>query len=76
MLSIAAPPITGGALTCYTILFLQLGIPSGAAALALALNVILEFAATAVNLFCLQAELIESSGSLGMLNLDRLRGQS
>ena len=76
VLSIAAPPITGGALTCYTILFLQLGIPSGAAALALALNVILEFAATAVNLFCLQAELIESSGSLGMLNLDRLRGQS
>ncbi|MCI8371541.1 MAG: dicarboxylate/amino acid:cation symporter [Lachnospiraceae bacterium] len=75
VLSIAAPPVAGGGLTCFTILFMQLGIPTEAIALTVALNVILEFPATAVNLFCLQAELVDSSGSLGMLDLERLHGK-
>lgn len=73
ILAIAAPPVPGAALTCYTILFMQLGIPTEAIAVVIALNVILEFAATAVNLFCLQTELVELSGSLQTLRLDVLR---
>lgn len=73
ILAIAAPPIPGAALTCYTILFLQLGIPREAIAVIIALNVILEFLATAINLFCLQCEMVELSGSLNLLDTDCLR---
>jgi len=44
-----------------------------AIAVTIALNVILEFATTAVNLFCLQAELVELAAGLKMLDMDRLR---
>lgn len=47
VLAVAAPPIPGGALTCYTILFVQLKIPMEVMAVTIALNVILEFATTA-----------------------------
>ena len=73
VLAVAAPPIPGGALTCYTILFVQLKIPMDAIAVTIALNVVLEFAATAVNLFCLQTELVELAADLDMLDLKRLR---
>lgn len=73
MISIAAPPVPGGGLTCYTILVLQMGIPSEAVSIAVALNVIFEFVATATNIFSIQAELIGISGSLDMLDKDILR---
>ena len=73
ILASAAPPVPGGALTCYTVMFLQLGIPAEALAVAIALNMILEFAATAVNMLCLQTELVELAGGLDMLNKDALR---
>lgn len=73
VLAVAAPPIPGGALTCYTILFVQLKIPMEAVAVTIALNVILEFIATAVNLFCLQAELVELAAGLDMLDVRKLR---
>ena len=76
ILAIAAPPVPGAALTCYTILFMQLGIPTEAIAVVIALNVILEFVATAVNLFCLQTELVELSGSLQILKADVLRSKA
>ena len=74
ILAIAAPPVPGGALTCYTILFMQLNIPSEALAIAIALNVVLEFAVTGVNLLCLQTELVELSGELDMLDIEKLQG--
>ncbi len=73
VLAVAAPPIPGGALTCYTILFVQLKIPMEAIAVTIALNVILEFFTTAADLFCLQTELVELAASLDMLDEGRLR---
>lgn len=73
VLAVAAPPVPGGALTCYTMLFLQLEIPSEAIAITIALNVVLEFVSTAVNLLCLQTELVELAGDLDMLDLAVLR---
>ena len=75
VLAVAAPPVPGGGLTCYTMLFLQLDIPIEAVAITVALNVILEFFGTAVNLLCLQMELVELSGSLERLDLDILRSR-
>ena len=73
MLAIAAPPVPGAALTCYTLLFTQLGMPMEAVAIMTALNVILEFVATALNLFGLQLALTDLGGSLEMLDIDTLR---
>lgn len=73
MLAIAAPPVPGAPLTCYTLLFTQLGVPIEAVAVMTALNVILEFISTASNLFCLQMALTDLSGSLEMLDADILR---
>jgi Na+/H+-dicarboxylate symporter len=73
ILAIAAPPVPGGALTCMTMLFVQLNIPAEAISAIIALNVIMEFFATAVNLLCLQTELVELAGDLNMLDYDILR---
>lgn len=76
LLAVAAPPVPGGALTCYMMLTAQLGLPSEAVAIAIAFNVILEFVTTAVNVAGLQLELVELSSSFGMLNLDALRAEA
>jgi hypothetical protein len=51
---------------------MQLNIPTEALAITIALNVIFEFFATAVNLLCLQTELVELAGELDMLDVEKL----
>lgn len=75
LLAIAAPPIPGGSLTCYTVLLTQLGIPEEAVGLAVAANVLLDFFMTSCGISCLQSELILASGRLGMLDVETLRGE-
>ncbi len=72
LLSMAAPPIPGGALTCYTVMFSQLSIPVEAVALAVAVNSIIDFIMTANNLTCLQVDTVLTAGSLGMLKRETL----
>ena len=73
ILAIATPPIPGGGLTCYTMLFLQLQIPTEAIGITIALNMFLEFIATATNIACLQMELTELSAEMHMLDTACLR---
>ena len=70
LLSMAAPPIPGGALTCYTVMFTQLSIPM--VAIAVAINSIIDFIMTANNLTCLQVEAVMASGGLNMLDKETL----
>ena len=72
LLAIAAPPVPGGSLTCYTVLLTQLGIPAEAVGLAVAGNVILDFFMTSCGISCLQSELILSANKLGMLDREKL----
>ena len=72
LLAIAAPPVPGGSLTCYTVLLAQLGIPDEAIGLAVAGNVILDFFMTSCGISCLQSELVLSANRLGMLDRGRL----
>ncbi len=72
LLSMAAPPIPGGALTCYTVMFTQLSIPMEAVAIAVAINSIIDFIMTANNLSCLQVEVVMAAGGLNMLDKDSL----
>jgi len=73
ILAIAAPPIPGGALTCFTVLFLQLGIPTEALVLAMTLDMLIDFVSTACNQTYLQAALIVQGKQLDMLDIETLR---
>ena len=73
LLSMAMPPVPGGALTAFAVMFVQLGIPNDAVALAAAINAVVDFIATASNLTCLQVEVVTVSGKLGMLNRECLK---
>jgi len=68
ILSVAAPPIPGGAISCYTLMFMQLGIPLEAISLAAAANVVLDFTATSGQLYDLMVQLIHGAGKLDMLD--------
>ena len=76
LLAIAAPPVPGGSLTCYTVLLTQLGIPEEAIGLAVAGNVILDFFMTSCGISCLQSELVLASNRLGMLDVETLRKET
>lgn len=73
ILAIATPPIPGGALTCYTVMFLQLGIPEEAILVTMTLDIIFDFLATATNIPFLQSELVLLSEKLGLLKKDVFR---
>ena len=73
VLAVAASPVPGGALTCYTMLFTQLNVATEAITIAITLNIIMDFVATAVNILCLQTELVELAGGLDMLDVEALR---
>lgn len=73
LLAMAAPPIPGGALSVFTVMFAQLGIPGEAIALAVAINSVLDFVMTASGLACLQMQTMTTAQSVGMLDKEKLR---
>ena len=75
ILGAATPPIAGGLILSFNIFFSQLGIPLEALGAAAALNAILTFFCTAVNIACFQCEAVELAGSLNMLDSQRLQAE-
>ena len=75
VLAIASPPIPGGTLTCYTIIFSQLGLPEEALVVALALDVLFDFLATGLNILCLQLNLVIQAKRMGLLDTAILHRQ-
>ena len=73
LLSMAVPPIPGGALSVFTVMFVQLGIPEGAIALAVAVNAILDFFMTSAGVSCLQVQVALAAHSVGMLDENKLK---
>lgn len=76
ILSVATPPIPGGATSCFALMFLQLGIPLEAVSLATAANVVLDFTATAGDICDLLVQLTHGANRMGLLDINILRGQS
>lgn len=66
ILSVAAPPVPAGTLTCYTLLFTQMGIPLEALTIAVAADILLDFSATAGDTCSLIFHLTNASRKLGM----------
>ena len=73
LISFAVPPIAGGAIMGFTIVFTQLGVPTDALGIAIALNVITDFPLTAMNVTGWQLTMIDVADSLGSLNKEILR---
>ena len=71
--AIATPPVPGGAIAAYTVIFAQLGIPSEAVAIVVALDILFDFIATAFDGAFLQLELIRQAEGNNMLNYHILR---
>lgn len=73
--SVATPPIPGGALASISVLFAQLGLPSGGLAVVLALNIILDFIETPTDIFGGHSMLILSSKQLGLIDEKTMRSK-
>ncbi len=71
--AIATPPVAGGAIAAYSIIFSQLGIPTDALAIVVAIDILFDFIATGFDGSFLQLELIKQADENNMLNVDILR---
>lgn len=68
--AVSTPPIPGGSAATYTMLFLQLGIPSDALVIAVALDMIFDFFLTSGDMLLLLVELFNISSKIGMQNMN------
>ena len=73
LVSFAVPPVAGGAIMGFTVVFAQLGIPMEAMGIAIALNAITDFPLTAMNVTGWQLTMINVADSLDALNKETLR---
>ena len=73
LISLSVPPVPGCTIMSYSIAFTQLGIPLEVMAVVLALDAILDFPCTAVDVSSWQLTMINVADSLGMLDHEVLR---
>ena len=73
LVSFAVPPVPGGAMMGFTVVFAQLGIPMDVMGVALAINAITDFPCTAGNVSFWQLTMIDVADSLNMLDKETLR---
>lgn len=73
ILSIAAPPVPGGALALITILLTQIGMPESSLSLAMVYIMLTDFSDTGFNITTLQLLLIKVAKKLNMLDEEVLR---
>ena len=58
ILTVAVPNVPGASASVYALLFTQLGLPNEALVMMISVNAFLEFVMVAVNMYCLQSEII------------------
>ena len=76
LISIAVPPIPGGGLASYSVLFALLGIPAEGLAVAIPIEMIMEYPATAVDLTTAQIILVRTADKVKKLDVSMLRRKS
>lgn len=68
LLAIAVPPIPGGMLSCYTLLFSQMGIPASMLAFATVLNIVVDTFGCGGHVFANQLQIINIAADLDMMD--------
>ncbi|MCQ2356097.1 MAG: dicarboxylate/amino acid:cation symporter, partial [Methanocorpusculum sp.] len=76
LLALAVPPVPGGGIACYSILFLQLGIPVEALGIAVVLEILLDFLSTALNMVAVPIDMVQVAAKLDMLDEEKLKSSS
>lgn len=76
LLAVATPPIPGGGVVAYTILFSRLGIPDDALAIVLSVDILFDFVRTAANMYNLPLMLSNVALRMGLLNCDVMREET
>ena len=72
LLAVATPPIPGGTLSAYAVLFSMLGIPTAGLAVVLACDAILDCVGTGTDMFWLQYSLLNQAKRLDLLDREKL----
>lgn len=75
IITIALVPIPGGAVTCYTILLMQIGVPLEALGIAMVLDIFADFTCTGLNTTLHECELILVADKVGMLDRSKLQAK-
>lgn len=73
LMALAMPPVAGGGIACYSILFLQLGIPVEALGIVIILDMLLDFLATSMNVTAAPADLVNVAAKIDMLDEEILK---
>lgn len=73
LVSVAAPPIPGGGIAVYSVILTLLGIPAEGLAVAVPIEMIMEYLATGVNIMSGQFVLIRTADKLKKLDLTTFR---
>lgn len=71
--AIATPPVPGGAIAAYSVIFTQLGLPPQAVAIMISTDILFDFLATAFDNTILQLAMIRLADKNQMLNYEILR---
>ncbi|MBR0112405.1 MAG: cation:dicarboxylase symporter family transporter [Clostridia bacterium] len=71
--AVATPPVPGGAIAAYSIIFTQLGIPASGVAVMISLDILFDFLATAFDSAFLGLAMVRVASKTGMMNYDILR---
>lgn len=72
ILAVATPPIPGGSMATYAVLFAQLGIPVEALGIALACDTVFDFIVTGFDQFSISFVLLNQARKLGLVDRDIL----
>lgn len=70
-LALAVPPVPGGGIACYSIIFLQLGIPVEALGIAVVLEILLDFLSTTLNMVAVTIDMVQVAAKLDMLDEEK-----
>lgn len=73
LLAYAIPPIPGACLTCYGILFAQLGLPAEGMRLAVAFDVLMRSVSAGYIILQIMLELLTDAKKLNMIDIECLR---
>ena len=71
--AVATPPVPGGAIAAYSVIFAQLGIPLSAVSIMISIDILFDFLCTAYDAAFLQLAMIRVADKTQMLNYETLR---
>ncbi|MBR3385426.1 MAG: cation:dicarboxylase symporter family transporter [Atopobiaceae bacterium] len=74
--AVAAPPVPGGTIACYGLLLATMGVPMEALAVLVAIDMVLDYPTTAIDVGSIMLSVLSAANSIGSVDRDRLMGQA